>query len=116
MEQNCQILNRVIDIIKLIAGQRSAYRGYSKGARDLRDTNKRHGNFLELVVLLCMYDPLLNAHVDNCVEKMKKKKKKARTFGTFIGKTTVNSILVNLGELIKRKLSSVAIQIAGENM
>ena len=106
VEQNRQVLNRVIDIIKLIASQGLAYRGggCSESARYLRDASKRHGNFLELVLLLCKYDPTLNAHVDNCVEQSKKQGKGRGSFVTFISKTTVNNILVTLAELIQEEI------------
>ena len=68
------------------------------------DTNKQHGNFLELVILLCKYDQILNAHVDNCIEQSKKQEKGRGSFVTFISKSTVNNILLALAELIQEEI------------
>lgn len=106
VERNRQILDRVIDIIKLIASQGLAYRGHSEAARDLLDPNKRHGNFLEIVLMLAKYDSLLNSHVERCVEySAKQDTSRGRgSFVSFLSKTSVNNILLILCELIQESI------------
>ena len=42
--------------------------------RDLLDANKRHGHFLELVLLLSKCDAVLCTHVYQCAEEAKNNK------------------------------------------
>jgi len=41
-------------------------------AYSLEDLTLDHGNFLELILLLSKYDPCLQGHVSECIEKSKK--------------------------------------------
>lgn len=98
VERNRQVLDRIIDIIKLIACQGLAYRGNFETARDLLDVSKRHGNFLELVLLLAKYDSILSSHVDSCIEysQVHSDSRGRGNFVSFLSKTTVNNILLFL--------------------
>ena len=104
VEHNRQILARIIDIIKFIAGQGLPYRGNSESARDLLEPNKRHGNFLEMVLLVSKYDPLLSVHVTQCSERGQQQGRGRGSCITFLSKTTVNNIIRILAELIQERI------------
>ncbi|KAL1251688.1 hypothetical protein QQF64_019484 [Cirrhinus molitorella] len=68
-----QVLERVIDVVKVIGKCGLSYRGLSHEAtNDLENTAIDHGNFLELIPLLSKYDVCLQEHVSDCIEKKKK--------------------------------------------
>ena len=105
VEKNRQIVSRIIDIIKFIAGQGLSYRGHWESARDLLDTNKRHGNFLELVLMMSKHDPILCEHVTACAESAATNESTGRgNFVTFLSKTFVNNIIRILAKLIQEKI------------
>ena len=63
---------RIIDIILFLGRQGMSYRGHrSEGANTL-DSSENHGNFLQLVLLVANYDPILQNHVQQCIEESKK--------------------------------------------
>lgn len=67
------IVMRIIDIILFLGRQGMSYRGHrSEGANTL-DSSENHGNFLQLVLLVANYDPILQNHVQQCIEESKKK-------------------------------------------
>ena len=110
---NRQVMERVIDIVKLIGKRGLSYRGSkTEAASSLEDYLLDHGNFLELVKLLSKYDPLLQRHLDKVIKKSKqnstkgKKGKKGRGSKlTFLSKTTVNSVIHSIASLMKEKIS-----------
>lgn len=62
---------------------------------DLLDTNKWHGNFLEMVLLMSKYNSTLKSLIDKSIKKAEKQGKGRGKFVTFLSKTFVNSILLS---------------------
>ncbi|XP_022816963.1 uncharacterized protein LOC111349884 [Spodoptera litura] len=95
------VLKRIIDIILFISKQGIAYRGKSEALyslADIADDNQNHGNFLNLVVLLSKYDPVLKAHMSEAITESKKRKDSGKGKGrgglvTFLSKTTINKLI-----------------------
>ena len=62
------VLNRVIDVIKLIGRQGLAFRGKRNEAlHNIFDDSLNHGNFLEIIKLISKYDSILETHVAKVV-------------------------------------------------
>lgn len=112
------IFQRLIDTVKLIGKRGLSYRGAknSEAAYTLNDPTLDHGNFLEIILLLAKYDPLLKQHVDKAVmrsQKLHKSKEEAihsgrpGRFVTFLSKTTTDYIIDAIGVLLKRNLSEI---------
>ena len=60
VKTNRQVMERVIDVVKLIGKRGLRYCGSKTvAAYSLDDSSLDHGNFLELVKLLGKYDPVL---------------------------------------------------------
>lgn len=73
IENNRQIFLRVIEIIKLIGKRGLSYRSTKfESAYTLNDSNLDHGNFLEMVLLLSKFDPILQGHLDIVIKKKSK--------------------------------------------
>lgn len=113
VEKNRAILCRVVEIIKTIGKRGIAFRGNSEAevAFSLENETLDHGNFLELLLLLSKFDPLLKNHIDQAIDiskKMHSLPSSTRGRGnitTFLSKTTVTKIIEVIGQLIKKKLS-----------
>ncbi|XP_050500714.1 uncharacterized protein LOC114327646 [Diabrotica virgifera virgifera] len=109
---NRHVLDVIIDVIKLIGKRGLSYRGTAnEAAYNLENENLDHGNFLEIILLLSKFDVILKKHLDAIVKKSKsyhnrKIKRRAGNFYTFLSKTTVNSIIVIITEIILKKISS----------
>ena len=59
-----QVLERVVDIVKVIGKRGLIYRGtQSEAAYTLDDMSIDHGNFLELIILLGKYDVCMKEHL-----------------------------------------------------
>lgn len=68
IKNNRLIMERVIDVIKLIGKRGLSYRGKdAEAAYSLDDPHIDHGNFLELIILLSKYEPLLKRHLDKVI-------------------------------------------------
>lgn len=116
IQEKRDVLCRVIDIVRLIGKTGIPYRGHAnEGAYTLNDNTVKHGNFLELVLLLAKYDSVLNSHVQECIRKSlllkEKSKKRAGRRGrgnlvTFLTKNTVNLILDIFRTLIQSRIAS----------
>jgi hypothetical protein len=108
-------MHRLVDIIKLIGKRGLSYwRAKNvEAAYTLDNPALDHGNFLEIVLLLSKYDPLLKEHVDKVVSKSQKAKgrqsetKSGRPGGlsTFLSKTTADYIIEELGLLMKKQIA-----------
>ncbi|KAJ8375393.1 hypothetical protein SKAU_G00059730 [Synaphobranchus kaupii] len=113
-----QVLERVIEIVKVIGKQGLSYRGTSssEAAYTLEDIAADHGTFLELILLLSKYDMCLNQHLNDCIEKSKKMHEsggKGRgSLVTFFSKTTVNMIIDTIRRIIQESIAS-EVQEAG---
>nr|XP_018915260.1 PREDICTED: uncharacterized protein LOC109042787 [Bemisia tabaci] len=109
IEVRRQVVSRLIDITLFLARQGLAFRGTKESAYSL-DTEESHGNFLELVLLLAEYDPILKEHVKRSIElskqrKRKQKKKKGRgSLVTFLSKTFINKLIVVLGNAVQQQI------------
>jgi hypothetical protein len=105
-----RVLEVIIDIIKLIGKRGLSYRGKKyEAAYTLADPTLDHGNFLELIMLVSKYDVHLKEHLNEVIEKSKniREKGQQRRSGSFVSllsKTTVNSILQIIRELIKTSI------------
>lgn len=71
------IIERIIDTIKLVGKRGLSYRGAkdAEAAYTLSNPNLDHGNFLEIILLLAKYDPLLEKHIEDCIQSSSKYKK-----------------------------------------
>uniref|UniRef100_A0A8C6KUE3 DUF4371 domain-containing protein n=1 Tax=Nothobranchius furzeri TaxID=105023 RepID=A0A8C6KUE3_NOTFU len=106
-----QVLERIIDVIKVLGKRGLAYRrSENEAAYTLEDNTVDHGNFLELILLLGKYDFCLKEHLDSCIEESKKLHLSGGTRGrgslvTFLSKTTVNSVIDAIHHLIQENIS-----------
>jgi len=112
------VLQRLIDTIKLIGKRGLSYRGAknAEAAYTLNDLSLDHGNFLEIILLLAKYDPLLKEHVDKAVmqsHKLYESRKEAvhagrpGKFVTFLSKTTADYVIDAISVLLKKNLSEI---------
>jgi hypothetical protein len=103
------LLQRVIDIVKLIGKRGLSYRGVHESANTLDNDLLDHGNFLEILLLLSKYDLVLRNHLDQIIQqshtRVHDSKGRGRTV-TLISKTTVNYVIDALGQLIQETISS----------
>jgi len=68
-----QVLDRIINVIKLIRKHALSIRGKSNEAAYLLNNEfLDHGNFLELIILLSKYDVVLNEHLNKVIKKSQK--------------------------------------------
>lgn len=113
-------LSRVIDVIKIIGKLGLPYRGSNnESAYSLADSTKKHGVFLELVLLLSKYDTITENHVKECIKKssdalLKSKqgsKKRGRgNLVTLMSKSTVNLILGIIKDIIQTTIATQVIK------
>lgn len=108
IKQRRQVMERVIDIVKVIGKRGLSYRGggTSEAAYSLEDATRDHGTFLELVLLLSKFDTCLQKHVHACIEASKQLHGSGTVRGrgsyvTFLSKTTVNTVIEVIGRLIQ---------------
>jgi len=107
VENRRQVLLRIIDIIKLIGKRGLSYRPKNnEAAYKLINQSLDHGNFLEMILLLGKYDPILNAHLEKSIKNSIKShnagSKQGEGFVNFLSKTTVNYII----DIITKKMKS----------
>lgn len=92
-----------------------SYRGAknAEAAYTLNDGTMDHGHFLEVLILISKFDPLLKNHIDNAVMKSSKyhynnkvvgKKNSGRpgSLVTFLSKTTADYIIEAIGQLMRK--------------
>ena len=78
--RNREILERVIDISYVIGKQNLAFRGHlNEAAYDLNEIGLFQCNFLEIVKLVAIYDPVPFNYLQNCKQFKKKKNAKRET-------------------------------------
>lgn len=113
ISHNRQILDRVINVIKMIGKRGLSYRGTSSEAcYTLENKNIDHGNFLEVILLLSQYDVVLKKHLDKIIPESKKMhekgtKRRSGDFTSFLSKTTINYVI----DIISKKMKKI---ITGE--
>ncbi|XP_050065551.1 zinc finger MYM-type protein 1-like [Aphis gossypii] len=116
VDEKRQVLTRIIDIIKMIGKRGLSYRRTSsnEAAYTLNDHTIDHGTFLETVILLSKYYPILKLHVDSSIEKSKLCHNSGSKQGggtlTFLSKTTVGYILDTCSSMIKSNISKEVIE------
>lgn len=95
IEMNRNVLDAILNILKFISKQGLGFRGKRNEA--IGDLNKsgNHGNFLELVKLVSMYNPVLKNHLTNCMEKSRatNTSKGRGSLVTFLSNQTFNKLL-----------------------
>lgn len=61
---------RVIEVIKVIGKRDLSFRGSSnESGYTLNDDTIDHGDFLELILLIAKFDPLMQAHINDVVKR-----------------------------------------------
>jgi hypothetical protein len=100
VEKYRKVLEREIDVLKLIGKRGLSYRGkHNEESSSFGVENLDRGNFLEILFLLSKYDAILKEHIDEC--KTRKSNSKGRgNHLTLMSKTTINSILSIMAEMI----------------
>ncbi|CAH0547091.1 unnamed protein product [Brassicogethes aeneus] len=110
------ILKRIVETVKTLGKRGQSFRGAkeAEAAYTLDDTCADHGNFLEVLLLISKFDPILKVHIDKSIELSRKahlkktdKNRPGRSgsINTFLSKTTVNYIIESVSSLIKKKVS-----------
>ncbi|XP_034062116.1 uncharacterized protein LOC117539872 [Gymnodraco acuticeps] len=107
-----QVLERIIDVLKLIGQRGLSYRGtQAEALYTLDDDTIDHGNFLEMIVLLGKYDVCLKEHLTLCIEKSKQIHQSGLRQGrgslvTLLSKTTINYIITTIQRLMKATIAT----------
>uniref|UniRef100_A0A336MY63 CSON006218 protein n=1 Tax=Culicoides sonorensis TaxID=179676 RepID=A0A336MY63_CULSO len=106
IQKNRDVLQRVIDVLKLIGKRGLSYRGsIHESARTLNDEALDHGNFLEVILLLSKYDAVLSEHINKCVEESSRQPGQGRgSLTTFLSKTTINKIVKIISNMIQETI------------
>lgn len=122
VQENRLVMLRIIDIILTVAKQDIAFRGHSfESAYNLQQSEnviQNQGNFLALIKLVARYDSILLNHVQKSSLKSeslrKSRSEKANSINkksgrgsllTFLSKTTVNKIVIIVGNLISASIA-----------
>jgi len=110
VQTNREVLERIIETVKTIGKRGLSFRGKrSEAAYNLTNETLDHGTFLEVLILLGKFDPILKNHLDSVVLKSKKAHEKNKTgkgnLVTFFSKTTINSIIQIICELMRQSIS-----------
>ncbi|KAL4089590.1 hypothetical protein QTP88_024603 [Uroleucon formosanum] len=111
IKKNRQIFERIIAVIKLIGKRGLSYRGKrNEAAYSLNDHNLDRGNFLEIMILLSKYDPIICEHFNTIINKSEKKQKQNKrgrgSFLTFLSKNTVQVVINEIASNIKRTIAT----------
>jgi hypothetical protein len=113
-----KVIGRLIDIILFIGKQGLAFRGKrEEAAADLNNEAVNHGNFLQLVLLLCKYDQILNTHLSHAIKLSKERREHAKDKGrgsliTFLSKSFINKVIKYLAIQIQTNIA-YEIKLAG---
>lgn len=102
-----QVLERVIDVVKLIGKRGLSYRGsVDEATYTLDDPSLDHGNFLKILILLKKFDVVLSDHLDNCIKKSKIGHQSGNQnrggLLTLISKSTINYVIDSISSSIKK--------------
>eukprot|EP00112_Aurelia_sp_Birch-Aquarium-sp1_P013563 Seg2881.3 transcript_id=Seg2881.3/GoldUCD/mRNA.D3Y31 product="Zinc finger MYM-type protein 1" protein_id=Seg2881.3/GoldUCD/D3Y31 len=118
VEQRRAVLVRVIEVIKALGKQGLAFRGRrNESAYSLQDDVVNHGNFLEIIKLVAMFDSSLQEHLRIVTERSNAVKERNSSidnagkigrgsFVTFLSKSTVNSLLQVFRNMIQEKIAN----------
>lgn len=116
VEKNHMVLERIIDIIIVLAKQNLAFRGHrNESICDLETKSCNLGNFLAITQLVAKYDPILMYHIAKLIEKINEKSKTQGrgNLVSFMSKTTINKIIKIIGQQIQHTISN-EIRSAGQ--
>ena len=113
VKEKRQVVERVIEIVKLIGKRGLSYRSINDAAYCLDNVNIDHGNFLEILILFSKFDPLMKNHLDIVTEKSKQRHVTCAASGTkgrgglvtFISSTTVNYVIESVRRMIKASIA-----------
>jgi hypothetical protein len=104
-----ELLKRIIDVVKLIGKRGLSYRGHrNESSFTLNSLELDHGNFLEMILLLGKYDPVMQQHLDN-IKKENESGKNSKGRGnkiTFLSKSTIDYIINIIGNEIQNIIAS----------
>lgn len=105
-----QVMDRVIEVIKVIGKCGLSYRGTKyEAAYTWENIAVDHGNFLEMIILLSKFDVSLQEHVNECVQKSKSLHEtgaKGRgSFVTLLSNTSINKVIDVISHLVKESIS-----------
>lgn len=112
VKKRCQVLERVVEVVKVIGKRGLSYRQVENEAEYTLDNDSLdHGHFLELIILLGKYDGCLKEHLSNVIEKSKKLHVSPGSRGrgsliSLLSKTTVNSVIDTIRNLIQQVIST----------
>jgi len=119
-----KVLCRIIETVKLIGKRGLSYRGKEfEAAYTLCNKDVDHGNFLEILLLLATFDPLLKSHLEKVTEASERRRRALELQSgrgkqgrgrmvSLISKTTVNRIISVITTMIKTEISK-EVQEAG---
>ena len=68
--------------------------------------NLDHGNFLELLLLISKFDPVLKLHIEDAINKSKAEGKGRGSLVTLFSKTTANNVIDVIHSLMKETLAT----------
>lgn len=109
--QNRFVVGRLIDIIFFVGKMGLAYQGKHEACYFMNEESASRGIFLDLVMLVSKYDVSLKRHLDKVISESKKRKDNTAGKGrgdlvTFLSKTTINKLIVIIGQLFKEHISN----------
>jgi len=86
IKKNGAVLERIIEVIKVIGKRGLSIRGKNnEAAYLLNDPILDHGNFLGMIILLSKYDTVLNQHLNKIINTSKKMHKRgSQGHGSFV--------------------------------
>ena len=116
IQENREIVHRVINIILLLAKQNAGFRGHrEEAAYNLTNLKSKQGNFLETVKFLAIYDPVIKVHIEKVAKKSEEARKKRSlntikktgrgSSVTFLSKTFVRKVIIIIGDLIEKAIA-----------
>lgn len=116
IEMNRNVLDAILNILKFISRQGLGFRGKRNEAIGDLNNNGNHGNFLELVKLVSMYNPNLKTHLTNCMEKSKatNTSKGRGLLVTFLSNRTFNKLMDILKDSVTEQIINEITQNGGK--
>ncbi len=117
VKKKCWVMERIVDVIKVIGKCGLSYRGdQAEAAYTLENTAVNHGNFLELIILLSKYDMCIQQHLNTCIEQSKKHHEtgaKGRgSLETFLSKDIIFKFVDIISQIIKSTIAD-EVKLAG---
>ena len=106
-----QVLEHVVDIVKVIGKRGLSYSGMqSEAVYTLEDASMDHSHFLDVIIQLGKYDVCLKEHLTECIEKSKNLHqsgtRRRGSLITLLSKNTVNNIIHTVQSIIQETMSN----------